>query len=111
VSMEWTGDTSSRWRTARKAFSSWRLSKWKWQVWCHSFKGVAGKWRFPRDVKQHIKQHYLNEENKIRWRWPWWWGEPCEQYRLRLLHLWEMKEAANTMLNICITIEFYIPSI
>ncbi len=74
VSMEWTGDRSSRWPAARKAFSSWRLSKWRWQVWCHSFNGVAGKWRFPRAVKQHIKQHYLDVENKIRWRWPWWWG-------------------------------------
>ncbi len=38
-------------------------------------------------------------------------GEPCEQYRLRFLHLWETKEAISTMLNICITILFYIPSI
>jgi hypothetical protein len=40
VSMEWTGDRSSRWPAARKACSSRRLSEGRWQEWSCSFNGV-----------------------------------------------------------------------
>jgi hypothetical protein len=88
LSMEWTGDRSSRWPAARKACSSRRLSKGRWQEWSCSFNGVDEEWRFPRTVCwQGMLSSVISMKRRRQNEDGYGGGESCDQYRLKLLHL------------------------